>query len=249
MKALVWHGTNDVRVERVPDPKILNPRDAIVKITSTAICGSDLHLLDGYIPTMQTGDILGHEFMGEVVEVGHGQQEAQGRRPRRRAVHHRLRRLLLLPARAVVAVRQLEPERLDGREALRLLHLGAVRLLAPDRRLCRRPGAVRARAVRRRRAAEDSRRHARRAGAVPVRHLPDRLHGGGELQHQAGRHRRGLGLRAGRAVRDPQRLAARRRAGDRHRRGARAAAHGQGEEPGRDDRLRARGRLRAARRR
>src|SRR6185437_12617568 len=70
MKALVWHGTNDVRVERVPDPTILNPRDAIVKISSTAICGSDLHLLDGFIPTMQAGDILGHEFMGEVVEVG-----------------------------------------------------------------------------------------------------------------------------------------------------------------------------------
>jgi len=70
MKALVWHGTNDVRVERVPDPEILNGRDAIVKITSTAICGSDLHLLDGVIPTMKEGDILGHEFMGEVVEVG-----------------------------------------------------------------------------------------------------------------------------------------------------------------------------------
>jgi len=70
MKALVWHGTNDVRVERVPDPTILNPRDAIVKVTTTAICGSDLHLLNGYIPTMQAGDILGHEFMGEVVEVG-----------------------------------------------------------------------------------------------------------------------------------------------------------------------------------
>ena len=70
MKALVWHATNDVRVERVPDPTILNPRDAIVKITTSAICGSDLHLLDGFIPTMQTGDILGHEFMGQVVEVG-----------------------------------------------------------------------------------------------------------------------------------------------------------------------------------
>jgi threonine dehydrogenase-like Zn-dependent dehydrogenase len=75
MKALVWHATNDVRVERVPDPTILNPRDAIVKITSTAICGSDLHLLDGYIPTMQAGDILGHEFMGEVVEVGKGNKK------------------------------------------------------------------------------------------------------------------------------------------------------------------------------
>jgi threonine dehydrogenase-like Zn-dependent dehydrogenase len=70
MRANCWYGKNDVRVERVPDPEILNPRDAIVRITSTAICGSDLHLYDGYIPTMEHGDILGHEFMGEVVEVG-----------------------------------------------------------------------------------------------------------------------------------------------------------------------------------
>ncbi len=70
MKAVCWYGKNDVRVEQVPDPKILNQRDAIVKITTTAICGSDLHLYDGYIPTMQPGDVLGHEFMGEVVETG-----------------------------------------------------------------------------------------------------------------------------------------------------------------------------------
>jgi threonine dehydrogenase-like Zn-dependent dehydrogenase len=70
MKALCWFGRNDVRVETVPDPTILNPRDAIVRITSTAICGSDLHLYDGYIPSMEKGDILGHEFMGEVVELG-----------------------------------------------------------------------------------------------------------------------------------------------------------------------------------
>jgi threonine dehydrogenase-like Zn-dependent dehydrogenase len=70
MKALCWNGKNDVRIENVPEPKILNPRDAIVKITMTAICGSDLHLYDGYIPTMEKGDILGHEPMGEVVEVG-----------------------------------------------------------------------------------------------------------------------------------------------------------------------------------
>jgi threonine dehydrogenase-like Zn-dependent dehydrogenase len=70
MKALCWHGTGKVSVDTVPDPTILNPRDAIVKITTTAICGSDLHLLDGYIPSMQNGDILGHEFMGEVVEIG-----------------------------------------------------------------------------------------------------------------------------------------------------------------------------------
>ena len=72
MKANCWMGKTDVRVQEVPDPKIMNPRDAIVRITSTAICGSDLHLYDGYIPTMEKGDILGHEFMGEVVEVGKG---------------------------------------------------------------------------------------------------------------------------------------------------------------------------------
>ncbi|HEV2883838.1 MAG TPA: zinc-dependent alcohol dehydrogenase [Pyrinomonadaceae bacterium] len=70
MKALCWHGKYDVRVQDVPDPKILNPRDAVIKVTTTAICGSDLHLYDGYIPTMMKGDILGHEFMGEVVETG-----------------------------------------------------------------------------------------------------------------------------------------------------------------------------------
>ncbi|MBW4619461.1 MAG: glutathione-dependent formaldehyde dehydrogenase [Cyanosarcina radialis HA8281-LM2] len=74
MKAVCWQGTNKVEVETVPDPKILNPRDAIVKITSTAICGSDLHLYDGYNPTMKPGDILGHEFMGEIVELGRGIQ-------------------------------------------------------------------------------------------------------------------------------------------------------------------------------
>ena len=70
MKAVCWYGAKDVRVQEVPDPKILNPRDAIVRITSTAICGSDLHIYGGYIPSMRRGDILGHEFMGEVVEVG-----------------------------------------------------------------------------------------------------------------------------------------------------------------------------------
>ena len=70
MKALCWHGKKDVRYDDVPDPKIEDPRDAIVKVSSCAICGSDLHLFDGFIPTMKKGDILGHEFMGEVVEVG-----------------------------------------------------------------------------------------------------------------------------------------------------------------------------------
>lgn len=70
MKALCWHGKEDVRCETMPDPRIEHPGDAIVRITSSAICGSDLHLYDGYMPTMQAGDILGHEPMGEVVEVG-----------------------------------------------------------------------------------------------------------------------------------------------------------------------------------
>ena len=70
MKANCWMGKNNVQVQEVPDPQILNQRDAIVRITSTAICGSDLHLYDGFIPTMMKGDVLGHEFMGEVVELG-----------------------------------------------------------------------------------------------------------------------------------------------------------------------------------
>lgn len=75
MKAACWHGANDMRVETAPDPKILNPRDAILKVTATTICGSDLHIYDGYIPTMKPGDIIGHEFMGEVVDVGSAVQK------------------------------------------------------------------------------------------------------------------------------------------------------------------------------
>ena len=70
MRALCWNGANDLRVETVPDPKIVNPRDVILKVTMSTTCGSDLHLIDGYIPTMRAGDIMGHEFMGEIVEVG-----------------------------------------------------------------------------------------------------------------------------------------------------------------------------------
>jgi threonine dehydrogenase-like Zn-dependent dehydrogenase len=80
MRALTWHGKHDVRMETVPDPQIVNPRDAIIKITSTAICGSDLHLYDSYIPTLHKGDILGHEFMGEVVETGPGSTLQKGQR-------------------------------------------------------------------------------------------------------------------------------------------------------------------------
>ena len=77
MKALCWMGIEKLSVEDVPDPKILNPRDAIVRITRTCICGSDLHLYNGLMPTLEQGDILGHEFMGEVVEVGPGIDRAK----------------------------------------------------------------------------------------------------------------------------------------------------------------------------
>jgi threonine dehydrogenase-like Zn-dependent dehydrogenase len=70
MKALTWHGKNDIRCETVPDPKIEHGRDAIIKVTACAICGSDLHLFDGVMPTMEKGDVVGHESMGEVIEVG-----------------------------------------------------------------------------------------------------------------------------------------------------------------------------------
>ncbi len=75
MKALCWHGTGDVRIDTVPDPKIQEPTDIIIKVTSSGICGSDLHLFDGFMPTMEAGDVLGHEPMGEVVEVGKGVQK------------------------------------------------------------------------------------------------------------------------------------------------------------------------------
>lgn len=70
MRALVWNGVNDLRVETVPDPEIVNPKDVILRITMSTTCGSDLHFIDGFVPSMREGDIIGHEFMGEVVEVG-----------------------------------------------------------------------------------------------------------------------------------------------------------------------------------
>jgi len=70
MRAVCWHGKQDVRVDHVPDPEVINPRDAVVQVRAAAICGSDLHLYDGYVPTMKSGDVLGHEFIGEVMEVG-----------------------------------------------------------------------------------------------------------------------------------------------------------------------------------
>ncbi|KTC93846.1 MULTISPECIES: zinc-dependent alcohol dehydrogenase [Legionella] len=75
MKALCWHGKHNVQIDAVPEPRIINKQDAIIRITATAICGSDLHLYNDMMPTMESGDILGHEFMGEVVEVGKGNKK------------------------------------------------------------------------------------------------------------------------------------------------------------------------------
>lgn len=80
MRAVTWQGRHNISVETVPDPEIVNPRDAIIRVTSTAICGSDLHLYDGYIPGMRAGDIVGHEFMGEVVETGASSTLQRGQR-------------------------------------------------------------------------------------------------------------------------------------------------------------------------
>ena len=147
MKAVCWHGIGEVTVENVPDPTPLNRRDAIVRVTSTAICGSDLHLYDGYIPTMYRGDILGHEFMGEVVEVGSNVTNL--------AVGERVvvpfpiacGQLFLLRARAVLAVRELQSECTPCSEAVGPFAGRHFRLLAPARRLRRRPGRIRARTL------------------------------------------------------------------------------------------------------
>ena len=93
MKALVWHGKGDIRCEAVPDPKIEHGRDAIIKVTACAICGSDLHIFDGVIPQMNSGDFVGHETMGEVGEVGTDRQYHAGRHASRIAPRHGRTRL------------------------------------------------------------------------------------------------------------------------------------------------------------
>ena len=149
MRALTWQGKHDVRVETVPDPQIVNPRDAIIRITSTAICGSDLHLYDHYIPGMKSGDILGHEFMGEVVEVGSGNRKLKvGQRvvvPFVIACGN----CFFCQKQQFAACDNSNPaDKADiSRDRLRLSHGGGLRLFASHRRICRRPGRIRARAL------------------------------------------------------------------------------------------------------
>ena len=220
MKASCWTGRNTVEVENVPDPQILNDRDAIVRITSTAICGSDLHLYDGYVPTMETGDILGHEFMGEVVEVGRGVDEparsATGWSCRSRspaATASPAERELLL------ALRELQPERLAWPRSCSATRppgiFGYSHLLGGfaggQAEYARVPFAD----VGPIKIPDDLRR---RAGAVPVRHLPHRLHGRGDVRHPARRRRSPSGA-AGPVGQFAiaSAVPARRRAGHRHR--------------------------------
>jgi threonine dehydrogenase-like Zn-dependent dehydrogenase len=197
-------GALSLEVQEVPDPTILNDRDAIVKISSTAICGSDLHLYDGYIPAMKTGDILGHEFMGEVVEVGRGVSNLR--------VGDRVVVPFPIACGACNAcTRELYSlcensnpnagmaEKLFGHAAAGIF--GYSHLTGGYRR---RSGGVRASAVRRRRAAQDRERSLGRAGPVPVGHPADRVHGRRVLRHQARPHRRGVGCRSDRAPRGAQ---------------------------------------------
>ncbi len=199
MRALCWHGKSDVRVDTVPDPTIEDPRDAIIKITSTCICGSDLHLYDGYMPTMEPGDVIGHEPMGVVVEVGKDVKKLK--KGDRVVVPFTIScgDLLVLRAAALLALRQLQPQRRDRPQGDGPVARRPLRLLAHARRLPRRPGRIPPRALRRRRPADDPRRPPRREGRLPLRHLPDRLHGRRERPDRARRH----GRRSGAAGRSP----------------------------------------------
>ncbi len=157
MRANCWHGKNDVRVETVPDPKILNQTDAIIRITSSAICGSDLHLYGGFVPTMESGDILGHEFMGEVVETGREVKNMKKGRPRGCSLSNRVRAVFLLPKGPDLRMRELESERLGRGNNAGPPNLGRVRVFAYAGRLCRRAGGIRSSALRGREPAESAR--------------------------------------------------------------------------------------------
>jgi threonine dehydrogenase-like Zn-dependent dehydrogenase len=186
MKAVCYYGKEDVRVETVPDPEILNPRDAIIRITATAICGSDLHIYGGYIPTMQKGDVLGHEFMGEVVEVG----------PEIRQLRSAIASSCRSRSRAASAS---SASSSSGRCATTRIPTpgwprssmgySASGLFGYSHMYGGYAGGQAeyvARAVCRRRPAASARFAARRAGAVPLGCLSDRLHGAENCQIQPG---------------------------------------------------------------
>jgi hypothetical protein len=147
MKALAWHGKGDMRCDSIPDPTIEHARDAIIKVTACAICGSDLHIYDGIIPMMEKGDVLGHETMGVVVEVGSENKKLKVGDPRRRAVHDLLRRMLLLQACFLFMLRTQQSRQRKGREVMGAFARPLVRIFASPRRVRGRAGRVSARAL------------------------------------------------------------------------------------------------------
>ena len=217
MKALTWHGKHDMRCESVPDPQIEHPRDAIIKVTACAICGSDLHIYDGIIPSMKHGDVLGHETMGEVVEVGSGNTKLK--KGDRVVVPFTIAcgECFFCQARLLLRLRTVQPQCRNGGGSFGAIPLpasSATRTCSAD---SRRTGGVSPRPLCRCRPDQGAGRSERRAGAVPVRHFPHRLHGRRVLRHQRRRDDRGVRLRSGGAIRHPQRLPAGRRARYRHR--------------------------------
>ena len=217
MRAVCWEGKEKIRVETVPDPVILNPRDAIVKVTTTAICGSDLHIYDGYIPTMQKGDVLGHEFMGEVVEVGKDNT-------RLKVGDRVVVPFTIACGRCYFCKEQLwslcDNSNPNAWMAEKLYGYSASGLFGYSHMYGGYPGGQ----------AEYARVPFADVGPLKVPDtltdeqvlflsdiFPTGLHGGRQLPDQARRHGRGLGMWSGRPVRDQERLSPRRRARDRDR--------------------------------
>ena len=205
MKALTWHGKHDIRCDSVPDPKIEHPRDAIIKVTACAICGSDLHIYNGIIPRMESGDVIGHETMGLVVDVGSDNNKLKiGDR-------------VVVPftiscgecffcktdfiRAANAAIQIVKRQRSCGATRLpacSVIHICAAAMPAGRQNICA--------SLMRMSDRRSSRRTERRAGSLPVGHLSDRLHGRGVLQYQRRRNDRHLGLRPCRSIRDPRAL-------------------------------------------
>ena len=177
MKAVCWMGTSKVETLNVADPALLNPHDAIIKVTRTAICGSDLHLFDGFIPTMEAGDILGHEFMGIVEEVG--REVTNLKRGDRVVVPFTIAcgNCLFCKKKIWAACDNSNPNAhlmeaaygYSGSGLFGYSHMmggyagGQAQYVRVPVRKCR--------------AIEDRKRSAGREGLIPLRHLPDRLHG------------------------------------------------------------------------
>ena len=184
-----------------PTRQILNSRDAIIKITTTAICGSDLHLYNGYIPTMEAGDILGHEFMGEVVEAGKDVTNLQKGDRVVMPFTIACGNCFFCESDLWSCCDNSNPNAGSRRNALRFFRFGTVRLFAHARRLRGRSSRIRARPVCRCRTAENSDGLTDEQVLFLSDIFPTGYHGGGKLQHSGRRHGRRLGRGSGRAIR------------------------------------------------